>query len=111
MNAHRIDENGFFIEQVELKEDEPLSEFIVLKGWEGKILFKPKFDIELDDWIEGLPEEEVSKLQAILQEQHPDELEILKQENTLLKAQIQAAADRSDFHEELIVEMAMLMYP
>lgn len=69
VNAHRIDKNGFFIEQVELKEDEPLLEFIVLKGWEGKMLFKPKFDSDLDDWVEGLPDEEVSKLQAILQEQ------------------------------------------
>lgn len=35
----------------------------------------------------------------------------LKQENTLLKAQMQAISDRSDFHEELIAEMAILVYP
>jgi hypothetical protein len=41
----------------------------------------------------------------------PTEIEILQQENLLLKAQAQANADRADFQEELIVEMAMIVYP
>ncbi|MFJ8268538.1 hypothetical protein [Peribacillus asahii] len=44
------------------------------------------------------------------QPKEPTEIEILKQENTLLKAQNQALTDRTDFHEELIAEMAMLVY-
>jgi hypothetical protein len=38
------------------------------------------------------------------------EVEELKQENILLKAQNQALTDRTDFHEDLIAEMAMLVY-
>ena len=34
----------------------------------------------------------------------------LKQENKLLKAQVQAASDRSDFLEDCIAEMATLVY-
>lgn len=42
--------------------------------------------------------------------QEPTEIEVLQQENVLLKAQNQALADRTDFHEELIVELAMQIY-
>ena len=35
---------------------------------------------------------------------------LLKKENTLLKAQNQALNEKTDFHEELIAEMAMLVY-
>lgn len=34
----------------------------------------------------------------------------LQHENTLLKAQNEALTERTDFHEELIAEMAMLVY-
>lgn len=34
----------------------------------------------------------------------------LKKENTLLKAQIQAQSDRSDFVEDCIAEMATVVY-
>ena len=35
----------------------------------------------------------------------------LEKENILLKAQSKANSDRADFQEELIVEMAMIVYP
>ena len=38
------------------------------------------------------------------------ENEQLKAENTLLKAQNKALTDRTDFHEDLIAEMAMVVY-
>ena len=38
------------------------------------------------------------------------ENESLKNENVLLKAQNQALTERTDFHEELIAEMAMMVY-
>lgn len=38
------------------------------------------------------------------------ENDILKKENKLLKAQNQALNEKTDFHEELIAEMAMMVY-
>lgn len=40
----------------------------------------------------------------------PTEIELLQQENILLKAQNKALRDITDFHEELIVELAMMVY-
>ena len=40
----------------------------------------------------------------------PEEVEALKNENFLLKAQIQAMSDRNDFIEDCIAEMAMQVY-
>lgn len=54
-----------------------------------------------------LPEEETSKEKV---ERLETENSRLKSENNLLKAQVKANADRADFHEELIAEMAMLVY-
>lgn len=42
--------------------------------------------------------------------EEPTEIETLKQENKLLKAQIQALNATTEFHEELIAEMAMVVY-
>ena len=39
-----------------------------------------------------------------------ERLKELEKENLLLKAQAQANADRADFQEELIVEIAMKVY-
>lgn len=38
------------------------------------------------------------------------DLEFLQQENKLLKAQIEALNESMDFHEELIAEMATMLY-
>lgn len=40
----------------------------------------------------------------------PEEVEALKNENFMLKAQIQAMSDRNDFIEDCIAEMAMQVY-
>lgn len=40
----------------------------------------------------------------------PNPVVILQQENKLLKAQVQAASDRSDFLEDCIAEMATIVY-
>lgn len=40
----------------------------------------------------------------------PTEIEVLQQENKMLKAQVEALSATSDFHEELIAEMAMKVY-
>ena len=40
----------------------------------------------------------------------PDRIEMLESENALLKAQLQAQTERSDFIEDCISEMAMQVY-
>ncbi|MFJ7831806.1 hypothetical protein ACIQXU_16470 [Peribacillus sp. NPDC097284] len=39
-----------------------------------------------------------------------EQIEELKAENTLLKARNQAISERTDFHEDLIADMAMMIY-
>ena len=40
----------------------------------------------------------------------PDPIEVLQEENKLLKSQVQALSDQNDFQEELIVEIANVIY-
>lgn len=39
-----------------------------------------------------------------------DQMEVLQQENALLKAQVQALSDRGEFIEDCIAEMAQVVY-
>lgn len=69
--------------------------------------------IEADkDFARSLAEEIGGTYERIrsstIREKEP--LEILKDENKLLKAQIQAQQERSDFIEDCIAEMAMEVY-
>jgi hypothetical protein len=101
-----IDEDGLFIEDVILSVDEPLSDDLIdIEVPEG--FYHPRWNGEA--WEEGLTPEEIEALQN--QPTKPDDIEILKQENILLKAQNQALSDRADFQEELIAEIAMMVYP
>lgn len=71
--------------------------------------------------LEKSPEVKGKKIELIINEQGEWEhiyvdipladIEILKQENKLLKAQIQSNSEISDFHEELLFELAMMVYP
>ncbi|MBU8773179.1 hypothetical protein [Cytobacillus oceanisediminis] len=106
IEASLIDENGFIIDPV-IVNDTDVLEANVIKEPVPPLLYKPRWSG--NEWVEGATEEYIK---------HEDnrtkgtaEMDLLKQENTLLKAQIQASSDRSDFHEELIAEMAMLVYP
>ncbi|WLR54828.1 hypothetical protein LC048_20905 [Mesobacillus subterraneus] len=104
--ANKIDANGFIVDPViVLPTDVLQSDIITNPVPEG--LYKPKWTGT--EWTEGATDE--YKYSVDHPQKEPTEMEILKQENTLLKAQIQAATDRSDFHEELIAEMAMMFYP
>ncbi|MET3943185.1 hypothetical protein ABIC22_005997 [Paenibacillus sp. PvP094] len=62
-----------------------------------------------DLWIEGLSQEEIDELTKPKPEE-PSELDILKQENILLKAQNAALSERADFIEDVIAEMAAQVY-
>lgn len=55
-------------------------------------------------------EKQLELSQITHQETLPSEMDILKQENKLLKAQVQALTETSDFHEELIAEIATVLY-
>ena len=63
--------------------------------------------------VECTPEEIAEQEQANQPEPTPsipEEVEALKNENFMLKAQIQAMSDRNDFIEDCIAEMAMQVY-
>ncbi len=53
---------------------------------------------------------ETETTEPVYQKPLSEEVEELKAENNLLKAQNQALTERTDFHEELIAEMAMMVY-
>ncbi|MED3549949.1 hypothetical protein [Cytobacillus praedii] len=59
-------------------------------------------NIENSNYLVFTSPEELNKL---------SDIEKLQQENILLKAQNKVLTDRTDFHEELIAELAMLVYP
>ena len=40
----------------------------------------------------------------------PNPIEVLQEENKILKSQVQALSDQNDFQEELIVELANVVY-
>lgn len=48
--------------------------------------------------------------ELILEDVPPREFEVLRQENTLLKAQNQALTERADFIEDVVAEMAAQVY-
>jgi len=89
-------------------------------------LFRPRFDLAAweayqdavkdnpkekfpDLWGEGLSQEEIDELTKP-QPTEPTELDKLIQENVLLKAQNAALAERADFIEDVIAEMAAQVY-
>ncbi|MBM7605977.1 hypothetical protein JOC75_004005 [Metabacillus crassostreae] len=59
IQAYKYDESFNYVEPVSLDIDDEIPKNVTLKSWEGKRLFSPKFDEELDEWIEGLSPEEV----------------------------------------------------
>ncbi|MEK4479573.1 hypothetical protein MKZ23_09085 [Paenibacillus sp. FSL R5-0876] len=58
-------------------------------------------------WVEGLTAEEIVEL---TKPGELSEIEMLKKENMLLKAQNNAITERADFIEDIIAEMAMQIY-
>lgn len=75
MQVFKIDENGFFVETVIVKNIENLDSDIIVQKWD-KPLHRPKWTGV--DWIEGLSQEEINELNN--QPQEPTEIEKLQQE-------------------------------
>lgn len=92
---------SIFVEEVtENMTTEPLLVGYVKAKWTGR------------EWIEGATDDKIKEWeeQNKPHPQEPTEIEILQQENKILKAQIQALNATSEFHEELIAEMAIVLY-
>lgn len=105
VQVNKVDDVGLIIEPVVVNAMDVLeADLVMVPVPEG--LYIPRWTGS--EWIESASEEYKNSVDNHSKE--PTEMEILVQENTLLKAQVQAATDRSDFHEELIAEMAMLVY-
>lgn len=78
------------------------------------------------EWIEGATDEEIKEWQETNKPkpQEPNKMEVLEKkvaeleeekellnkENKLLHAQVEVLSNTTDFHEELITEMAMKVY-
>lgn len=83
----RIDDEGFFIEPVIIKEEVPISpDLIEIPVPEG--LYKPKWNGT--QWVEGLTLEEIEELKRLHQPQ-PSELDLLEQENAEMKQRLEVA--------------------
>lgn len=65
-------------------------------------LYKPKWNFDTEDWVEGATQEEIDELSKP-QPQEPSELD-------LLHAQVQASNDYVDFLEEVVVELIQEVY-
>lgn len=120
-----IDKQGYKVEFVVLNEDKSPQlyelkdgETIIEDGWQiANSMNKPQWGGS--EWIdtEPLPPivtepvepnemEVLEKKVAELEE----EKELLNKENKLLHAQVEVLSNTTDFHEELITEMAMKVY-
>lgn len=102
-----LDEDGFFtgvskfVEEVETNMAiQPLLVGYVKPKWTGREWIEGATDEEIQEWKNSLP-----KMPAPVKTN-----EELEHENKLLKAQVQALNATTEFHEELIAEMAMVLY-
>ncbi|WP_054859147.1 hypothetical protein [Gracilibacillus sp. JCM 18860] len=69
-----VDGQGFIIENYPYSEKEIQNAIdngksIITKGWQDLRLFKPKWDFETEQWIEGLTSEEIAEREALIAEQ------------------------------------------
>lgn len=75
------------------------------------------YNLQIGDlWVEGTGwTRNINGEQIVLQEVEPqepveDRVTALEEENSLLNAQVKALSDQNDFQEELIVELANIVY-
>lgn len=78
MKLLKIDEQGFYVESVIFDKIPTIIEIQIIdgqevevevnnpnyitKGWQGKSLYKPKWNFILDDWEEGLTQNEIDDI-------------------------------------------------
>ena len=119
-----IDAQGYKLDflvigEYEFKEGEQVIE----EDWDiANSMIKPKWDFDNEVWIEAATEEEIeaSKPPQIdicppktVEERLAEAEQKLaesEEEKKLLKAQVEVLSNTTDFHEELIAEMASKVY-
>lgn len=80
--------------------------FVYLEVEDGEVVASLEVNQEaLDAYLAEHPD-----VPAQPDEPTPDPIEVLQEENKLLKSQVQALSDQNDFQEELIVELANVIY-
>ena len=115
----KIDEYGFYIFETDYVE-EP-NEFEITtpcNTCEENTFYKPKWTGET--WVEGATQEEIDDINKIdicppktVEERLAEAEQKLaesEEEKKLLKAQVEVLSNTTDFHEELIAEMASKVY-
>lgn len=125
-----INELGYKVEFVALNEDKSpqfyelnKGEQVIEKDWQiANSMLKPRWDFENEVWIEAATDEEIEEIKppqidicpgkTIEErlEEAEQKLAESEEEKKLLKAQVEALSQTTDFHEELIVEMANKVY-
>lgn len=77
LEYHEVDINGKRIAVKSFREGVEVPPYHFL-GWGDRKFFDPKWDFELEDWVEGLPPEEVIAREEELQNQTQDPLTFQK---------------------------------
>lgn len=112
MFAYAIDDSGYIIENYLIGGGVEIPDGCIDVQLPQPLIFhKPKWDGE--QWGEGATQEEIDEINNSQPTPKPSEIErieALEQENAILKAQKQVLAEQVEFHEELIIELAMQIY-
>ncbi len=122
IQVYKIDENGFYTFETYCVEE--ANEFEITtpcNTCEDNDFYKPKWTGET--WVEGATEEEIreweeqdkidicpTKTVEQRLEEAEQKLAESEEEKKLLKAQVEVLSNTTDFHEELIAEMASKVY-
>ena len=127
MTVYELDANNFYIGFSELTEE---NKDILIYTTKPMIVgyYKPRFNHSIQNWEEGAITEEIEEIKRQEEANRPpvepnemevlekkvaeleEEKELLNKENKLLHAQVEVLSNTTDFHEELITEMAMKVY-
>lgn len=109
-------EDAWIVQYYELNEGERLVDTMppLTKAHAGADgLIRPKWENATDTWTEGATEEEI----AAWEQEHPapeppppTAMDKLQEENHLLAARVAALSEQNDFQEDLIVELAGVVY-
>lgn len=103
MIVHVVDDDGHIVERypsnIKLDVD---PKYIITKKWED-VIFRPRFDWDLNDWVEGLtPAEVVVRKEKALNQAQVPTLESLIEENKNLK-------EESKMNAIAIMELAQMV--